>query len=57
MKCKSPCLDDHKSLGEWAWHFAYNSWYAALGPDHAVPLRPFRSAAWGWVADRIVRWA
>ena len=34
------------------WHGAYCRWY-----DHDRAGRPRRASAWGWVADRIVRWA
>lgn len=44
---------DYKlNRGAKVWHFAYRRWY-----DHRAAIHPRRSAVWGWIADRLVRWA
>lgn len=40
-------------LGTRIWHKLYCRWYDA----HHVTHQPRRAAAWGWLADRAVRWA
>jgi len=34
------------------WHSAFCRWY-----DHREAGHPRRAAVWGWLADRLVRWA
>lgn len=38
--------------GAKVWHFAYRRGY-----DQRAAAHPRRSAVWGWIADRLVRWA
>jgi len=39
-------------LGSRTWHRAYRIWYDADRAGSTI-----RAAAWGWIADRLVRWA
>lgn len=44
------CCDD--TIGTRLWHPAYCAWYDQDRAGHRL-----RAAVWGWIADRIVRWA
>lgn len=48
MNCK--CDDREHDTRTALWHRAYCRWY-----DHDRAGRNRRAAAWGWVADRLVR--
>lgn len=50
MKCK--CDDGSHDLGTALWHRAYCNWF-----DHDRAGRTVRAALYGWLADRIVRFA
>lgn len=50
MNCK--CEDGQHEPGTALWHRAYRNWYDADRAGHAI-----RAAVWGFVADRLVRWA
>lgn len=45
-------LDCCTGTGTRAWHHAWCAWY-----DHREAGHRVRSAFFGWLADRIVRWA
>jgi hypothetical protein len=49
MKCR--CNDREHDTMTALWHGAYCRWY-----DHRDRGHEFRGAAWGWIADRLVRW-
>lgn len=46
------CPDGKHALGTALWHRAYRRWH-----EHRDRGHEFRAAAWGWLADRLVRWA
>lgn len=49
MKCA--CNDEHHDgAATTLWHRAYCRWY-----DHDRAGHRARAAAWGWIADRLVR--
>lgn len=48
MNCK--CDDRQHDTRTALWHRAYCHWY-----DHRDRGQEFRAAAWGWLADRLVR--
>ena len=51
MKCR--CDDKtHPTLGTTLWHRAYCNWHDRKREGHNL-----RAGVWGWVADRLVRWA
>lgn len=50
MNCK--CSDGRHEVGTAMWHRAYCNWY-----DARAAGRTIRAAAWGFVADRLVRFA
>ena len=50
MNCK--CEDGRHETGTALWHRAYCDWY-----DHDRAGHKVRAAIFGWIADRIVRWA
>lgn len=50
MRCI--CYDRQHPFRTAVWHLAYCRWY-----DHDRAGHPTRAAAWGWFADRVVRWA
>lgn len=50
MKCK--CNDGQHDTKTALWHRAYCAWYDADRGGKRV-----RAAAWGWIADRLVRFA
>lgn len=45
-------LDCCSGFGTRAWHHAYAAWY-----DHRDAGHRIRAAMFGWLADRLVRWA
>lgn len=49
---KCVCSDGHHERGTARWHRAYCRWY-----DHREAGHRIRAALWGWLADRVVRWA
>jgi hypothetical protein len=51
MNCR--CNDStHPTLGTTFWHRAYCNWFDAKSEGSRS-----RAAAWGWLADRLARWA
>jgi hypothetical protein len=50
VNCK--CNDERHDVGTALWHRAYCNWY-----DHGQRGRGVRARVWGWIADRLVRFA
>lgn len=46
------CEDKRHDAGTAVWHRAYCNWYDADRAGHWL-----RATVWGWVADRLVRFA
>lgn len=54
MTTTLPCIcdDERHPLGTALWHRAYCRWY-----DHRDRGHEVRAALWGWIADRLARFA
>ena len=50
MHDAATCCDNQ--IGTHLWLTAYRAWF-----DHDRAGNSRRATAWGWIADRIVRWA
>ena len=52
MKFPCRCADRSHSIGAGLWHRAYCNWF-----DRREAGSNRRAAVWGWIADRLVRFA